>query len=97
MVHLLNSETTQTTFALTTRWAPSVYQEPPICQSCSLSHARRVTLPLNRLIRLEEFLREDVEKNQAHVVIDWTEVDKDGNIVTRTEYDSETPTDGEGG
>jgi hypothetical protein len=52
---------------------------------------------LDRLIRLEEFLKGDVEKNQMKVVINWTEVDKDGNIVTRTEYDSENPTDGEGG
>jgi transposase len=50
---------------------------------------------LDRLIRLEEFLKEDVEKSQLKVIINWTEMDKDGNVVTRTEYGDGTDPDGE--
>lgn len=31
---------------------------------------------LDKLIRLEEFLKEDVEKNQLRIVFNWTEVDR---------------------
>ena len=41
---------------------------------------------LDRLIRLEEFLREDHEENRIQVVFNWTEVDKDGKVITRMEY-----------
>ena len=43
--------------------------------------------------RLEEFLKEDVEKSQIQIVLNWTEVDEDGRVVTGTEYASGASTD----
>ena len=56
----------------------------------------KVTLSdLDRLIRLEEFLREEAPEQPMQVIIQWSEVDKDGNIVTRREYPDGTSADEE--
>jgi transposase len=54
----------------------------------------KVTLAdLDRLVRLEEFLREEAPEQPMQVIIQWSEVDKDGNVVTRREYPDGTSAD----
>ena len=57
-----------------------------VAQAIAEGRVRPTISDLDRLIRLEEFLKEDLEKSQMKVIINWTEMDKDGNVVTRREY-----------
>jgi len=66
-----------------------------VAQAIAEGKVKVTMADLDRLIRLEEFLSEDVQKNEMEIVFNWTSVDKDGNVVKETEHVGTATTDEE--